>query len=81
MAAKRRFTAEKKIEILREYLENDVSVSDLCEKHQLSPTMIYQWKKQLFEGALQTFGPLVGRILLPSARLRNSPRPLRIGIA
>lgn len=57
MAQKRRFTAEKKIEILREYLENDVSVSDLCEQYQLSPTMIYNWKKQLFEGALQTFTP------------------------
>jgi transposase len=57
MAQKRRFTAEKKIEILREYLENDVPISELCEKYQLSPTMIYTWKKQLFEGALQTFTP------------------------
>jgi transposase-like protein len=57
MAQKRRFTAEKKIEILREYLENDVPISELCEKYELSPTMIYNWKKQLFEGALQTFTP------------------------
>lgn len=60
MSKKRRFTAEKKVEILREYLENDVSVSNLCERYQLSPTMIYNWKKQLFEGALQTFNPSRG---------------------
>lgn len=57
MSKKRRFTAEKKVEILREYLENQVTVSDLAEKHGISPTMIYQWKKQLFEGALQSFTP------------------------
>jgi transposase-like protein len=55
MATKRRFTAEQKLMILREYLENQVPVSELAEKNAITPTMIYQWKKQLFEGALQIF--------------------------
>jgi len=57
MSQKRRFTAEKKVEILREYLENQVAISELADKYQLSPSQIYQWKKQLFEGALQAFAP------------------------
>lgn len=57
MSQKRRFSAEKKVEILREYLENQVAISELAEKYQLSPSQIYQWKKQLFEGALQAFAP------------------------
>lgn len=57
MSQKRRFSAEKKVEILREYLENQVAISELANKYHLSPSQIYQWKKQLFEGALQAFAP------------------------
>jgi transposase-like protein len=42
MSQKRRFSAEKKVEILREYLENQVSISELADKYQLSPSQIYQ---------------------------------------
>ena len=55
MVTKRRFTAEQKLIILREFLENHVPVSQLAEKNGITPTMIYQWKKQLFEGTLQIF--------------------------
>jgi transposase-like protein len=55
MKKKRRFTAAQKVSILREHLENQVSISELADKHEIAPTMIYQWKKQLFEGALSTF--------------------------
>ncbi len=57
MKQKKRFSAEKKVEILREHLENQVPVSQLADRYQLHPSQIYQWKKQLFEGALQTFTP------------------------
>ena len=57
MSQKRRFTAEKKVEILREYLENQVAISELADKYQLAPSQIYQWKKQLFEGSLEIFRP------------------------
>ena len=55
MSKKRRFSAEKKIEILREHLENQVAVSELATRYDITPSQIYQWKKQLFEGALQAF--------------------------
>jgi len=51
MTKKKRFAPEKKVEILREFLENRVSVSDLSEKYGVHSNNIHQWKKQLFEGA------------------------------
>ncbi|MCF8268044.1 MAG: transposase [Ignavibacteriales bacterium] len=33
--AKRQFTAEFKVEILREHLENQISIGKLCEKHEI----------------------------------------------
>jgi transposase-like protein len=36
-------------------LENGKKVSDVAEEHGVKPNMITRWKKQLFEGALETF--------------------------
>jgi len=55
MAKQKRFNPEKKVAIVREFLENKVHVSELSERYGVSPTMIYTWRKQLFEGALNTF--------------------------
>ncbi len=52
---KRVFTAEQKVKILREYLDNQVSVSELCDRYNIQPSSFYNWKKKLFEGALETF--------------------------
>jgi len=49
------YTAERKVKILREHLENRVSISELSERYRVHPTMLYKWKKELFEGALETF--------------------------
>lgn len=57
MSKKRRFTAQKKMEILREHLENQVAVSELATRYEITPSQIYQWKKQLFEGGLQVLKP------------------------
>jgi len=55
MAKPKRFSPEKKIAIVREFLENKVHISELSDRYGVSPTMIYTWRKQLFEGALNTF--------------------------
>ena len=53
MSRKPRFRAAKKVEILREHIENQVSGSDLAERYKVTPSQVYQCKKQLFEGALE----------------------------
>jgi transposase-like protein len=55
MKTRRRFTAEQKVQILREHLDNQVKISDLSEKYNINPGVIRSWKKELFEGALETF--------------------------
>lgn len=53
--AKRAFTAEFKIRVLREHLENQVPVGKICEEYNIHPNLFYLWKKELFSGALNTF--------------------------
>ena len=55
MRTRRRFTAEQKVRILREHLDNQVKISELAEKYRVHPSVIRRWKKELFEGALDIF--------------------------
>jgi len=55
MSRRKRYSATQKVRILREHLENQVPVSELCKRYDIHPTVFYCWKKQLFEGALDTF--------------------------
>jgi transposase-like protein len=52
---KRKFTAEFKVNVLREHLENQVPVGKICEQYNIHPNLFYLWKKELFTGALETF--------------------------
>jgi len=56
MKKKKVYTAEEKTIILREHLDNTVSISELSEKYGIHPNCLYKWKKQLFEQAPQTLG-------------------------
>jgi transposase len=51
----RQFTPEQKVAILREHLIDRASVSDVCDKHQLRPTVLYRWQKQFFEQGAAAF--------------------------
>ena len=52
---RKRYTSEEKIRILREVLEEGKSVSSVAEGHGIHPNLILNWRKQLFENAVQTF--------------------------
>ncbi len=55
MNTNKRYSPIQKVEMLREHLDNHVSISDLSDRFNVSPAMIYYWKKQLFEGAVTLF--------------------------
>jgi transposase-like protein len=55
MQEKKHYTPEFKVKIVREYLENQVSISILSEQYKINPNLIYKWKKDLFEGASEIF--------------------------
>ena len=46
---RRHFSGEEKVKILRMHLVEGAAVSDLCEKHQISPSLFYQWQRTFFE--------------------------------
>lgn len=46
MGKRKKYSAEQKAIILREHLENNVSVSQLSEKYEVNPKDIYVWKKK-----------------------------------
>ena len=40
----RRFTAEQKLEILREAVQGGVTVSEVCRRNALAPSVFYRWR-------------------------------------
>ena len=52
---RRTFSAEQKVAIVKRHLIDEVPISDLCEKHEIQPTLFYQWQRQLFENGTAAF--------------------------
>jgi len=52
---RRHHTPDQKIAILRRHLIDKVPVSELCEEHDLQPSVFYSWQRQLFENGGQAF--------------------------
>ena len=55
MSQRKNFTPEQKVAIIRRHLIEKVPVSDLADKHKITPTQIYNWQKQLFENGAGAF--------------------------
>jgi transposase len=55
MKERKHYSAEQKVIILRELLENNVPISQVAEKYGVHPNDIYNWKKKLFESASFAF--------------------------
>ncbi|MGB8691976.1 MAG: transposase [Steroidobacteraceae bacterium] len=47
----RRFTAEQKLEILRETEQPGVTVSEVCRRHSLAPSVLYRWRAVAQKGS------------------------------
>ena len=52
---RRHFSSHEKVKILREHLIDHVPVSQVCEKHQIQPTLFYAWQKTFFENGTTAF--------------------------
>ena len=55
MSKRKRYTAEEKMNILRDILEDGKPISQVAEAYGIHPNNILNWRKQLFEGGVQTF--------------------------
>jgi transposase len=63
MPYKSRWTSEQKIAIVMESLNTNISVAELCRKHNVTPNAFYGWKEKFLEA---------GRLALAGS-LNNSP--------
>jgi len=52
---RRRFTPEEKLKILKSHLVEKIPISEVCEENGISPTLFYNWQKQLFDQGTQAF--------------------------
>lgn len=52
---RRNFTPSEKVAILKEHLLERGSVSEVCARHRLQPTIFYRWQKQFFENGVKAF--------------------------
>ncbi len=52
---RRSFTSQEKVAILREHFLEGKTVSAVCEKHQVAPSLFYYWQKQFFENGQAAF--------------------------
>lgn len=56
MSKKRKnYTSREKVQILKQHLLEQVSISDLCDKYGLHPTVFYRWQKEFFEKSASVF--------------------------
>ena len=51
----RRFTADQKVAILREHLLEKTPISEVCAKHDLQPSVFYDWQRKFFENGPAAF--------------------------
>ena len=54
---RRRFTPEQKASILSEHLFEKKPISDVCEAHQLQPSVVYDWQRHAQANLAQALEP------------------------
>jgi len=54
MKERRTFTAQQRLKVVLEGLQGS-NVSEVCRRHQISPTVYYRWRDQLFAHADRVF--------------------------
>lgn len=52
---RRQWTAQQKLQIVLQGLQGRVSVSELCNRHQISQTQYYKWKDRLLKDGSKIF--------------------------
>jgi transposase len=52
---RKQYSAQEKVAILREHLLEGKPVSEVCQQHQLQPTVFYGWQKTFFENGVAAF--------------------------
>lgn len=49
------FSPKEKLEIVFEGMKSDISITDLCDKYDISRRTYYDWKKEIENGAMDSW--------------------------
>ena len=52
---RKQYAPQEKVAALREHLIEGKPVSEVCQRHQLQPTVLYGWQKTSFENGAAAF--------------------------
>jgi len=52
---RRHFSSQEKVKILREHFLDGTAISEVCQKHQIQPSLFYNWQKTFFENGTAAF--------------------------
>jgi transposase len=76
---RRQHSAEEKVRLLRLHLVEGQAISSICDKHQIHPTLFYQWQKTFFENGAAAFdrSPRSRKVDPGTARIEHLEARLR----
>ena len=79
---RRKFSAQQKVQILRQHLVEKVPISEVCDRNGISPTQFYQWQKVFFEHGTAAFERAGnGRKGIPDKKLEKKVSHLQTKLA
>jgi len=52
---RRHFSSQEKVKILREHFLDGTAISEVCQQHQIQPSLFYNWQKTFFENGTAAF--------------------------
>lgn len=55
MKKQRKWSAAQKFEIALCAIKGDMTINDICQRYQISPSQVHSWKKQLIEQGANVF--------------------------
>ncbi|MCO5297192.1 MAG: transposase [Fimbriimonadaceae bacterium] len=55
--SRRRWTAQQKLAIVDEVRKGGASVSGVCRKHDIAPTLFYEWENKIKQAAVEALTP------------------------
>lgn len=53
--SRRKYSGEEKVRLLRLHLVEGQPISQICDAHQIHPTLFYGWQKTFFENGAAAF--------------------------
>lgn len=69
---RRQFSAKFKFQVALEALKELKTINEIASAHEVHPTQIKQWKKQLQEGGIEVFDEKAGKAAQAQAEMETT---------